>query len=89
MLYCGKRQKINKIISVTNKYLDLRVAGRRGRVGRLFLSNHQGCLSGKMTFKIKQRSGGMISVEETASTKDLGGGSIKLFSIIIISISIR
>ena len=47
------------------------MAGRRGRVGRLFLSNRQGSLSGKMTFKIKQRSGGMISVEETASTKDV------------------
>lgn len=74
-----KRQKINKIISGTNKYLDLRVAGRRGRVGRLFLSNHQGCLSGKMTFKIKQRSGGMISVEETASYKGPEGGASSCF----------
>lgn len=43
----------------------------RDRVGRLFSRNGQESLSEKILFKIKQRSGGMISAEETTNTKDL------------------
>lgn len=69
LLYCGRRQKRNKIISDTGKHWIWEWLG--GRWGCGLLSRlHQACLSEKMVFKIKQRSGRMISAEETANTKD-------------------
>lgn len=50
--YCRKRQKINKIISDTVKYFDLRVATGRDGIRRLFLRNSQESLSEKMIFQI-------------------------------------